>query len=166
ARAIEASGGTQDWQRRAAFPPASERETRHPLTGLGASRASARTTSGSYSANRFATIFLLGVGLIAVLQSVFGYLNLAATIQTLYTQQGIGDYTPTGLTDTIGIALIVVHATVWLLTAWVSLRVLARGGTAWWIPLVGATLTFIIMASLMAVLLLVDPAFQAYLGVA
>src|SRR5690606_32088313 len=152
ARAIEASGGTQDWQRRAAIPPASERETPHRPVRFGAPRASAGTTTGTYSVNRFATIFLLGVGLVAVLQSVFGYADLAGTIQTLYTQQGIGEYTPTDLTNTIGMALIVVHATVWVITAWVSLVILARGKIAWWIPLVGAVITVIIMAALLAAL--------------
>lgn len=156
ARAIAQSGGVQDWQRRAAIPPVDERDAQH------APRPPAR--SASYALNRFATILLLGLGLVAVIQSVFGYLDLASTIQTLYTQQGIGEYVATDLTGSIGIALIIVHALVWAVTTWVSLRVLARGKTAWWIPLVGAAATFVVMASLLAALLLSDPAFLAYIS--
>lgn len=158
ARAIAASGGLQEWQREALLPSAAERPA--PAPGPGVSPKS------GYTLNRFATIFLLGVGLVAVLQSAFGYLDLATTIQTLYTQQGIGEYTPTQLTTVIGISLVIVHALIWLITAVVSLKVLARGRNAWWIPLVGAGVTFLFMASLLAALLLADPAFTRYLEAA
>lgn len=158
ARAIAQSGGVQEWQRRAAFPPAAERATPQPQ-GVPA-------RSATYSLNRFITILLLGIGFVAVIQSVFGYLDLAATIQTLYAQQGIGEYAATELTSAVGIALVVTHALLWAITTWISLRVLARGRTAWWIPLVGATVTFIVMATLFALLLLSDPVFIAYIGAA
>lgn len=156
ARAVAQSGGVQEWQRRAAIPPAHERHA-HPEPP---------TTGGTYTINRLVTLILLGIGLIAVVQSAFGYLELGATIQTLYTEQGIGDYQTTELTSVIGVTLIVVHATVWVATTWVSLRVLSRGRTAWWIPLVGATINFAIMAILLATLLIADPAFLHHIGAA
>lgn len=155
AKAVAQSGGVQEWQRRAAIPPAHKRHT--------PDNTSATPVS---TFNRLATLILLGVGLVAVVQSAFGYLELGTTIQTLYTEQGIGDYTSTQLTGVIGVSLIIVHAVVWTATAWVSLGVLARGRTSWWIPLVGALINFIIMALLLAVLLLADPAFQRFIGAA
>lgn len=159
ARAIAASGGIQEWQRQAHLPPAAEH------TSTPAVEPRTKATSG-YTVNRFATIVLLAVGLVAVLQSAFGYLDLATTIQTLYTQQGIGEYTATELTTVIGISLVVLQALIWLITAYVSLKALSKGKTAWWIPLVGAGITFILTASLLAALLLADPAFTHYLGTA
>ena len=155
ARAVAQSGGVQDWQRRAAIPPAHERHTPDSTPATPVS-----------TINRLATLILLGVGLVAVVQSAFGYLELGTTIQTLYTEQGIGDYQTTELTSVIGVTLIVVHATVWVATTWVSLRVLSRGRTAWWIPLVGATINFAIMAILLATLLIADPAFLHHIGAA
>lgn len=154
ARAIEASGGVQPWQRRAEIPPPTQRVV---PPGPDATRPT------GYTANRFATVILLAIGLVAVLQSAFGYIDLGRTVQELYTQQGIGEYTETDLTRTIGIALVVSHALIWIITLIVSLRVLSRGKSAWWIPLVGAGVTFIIMATLLAALLLADPAFLRYL---
>lgn len=153
AEAIRASGGVPEAQRAAEFQPAVQRATGSP------------SPSSRYLVNRFITVFLLGVGLVAVIQSVFGYLNLAESIQTLYTQQGIGTYTETPLTSTIGIALVITHAVIWVATAWISMRVLATGRTAWWIPLIGAVLSFAVMAVLMAIVLLADPAFMQYIGV-
>src|SRR5690554_1673623 len=128
AEAIRASGGVPDWQRAASLPPAASHTPDSPLRGVirgraadrpiargGAQRdrASGDATKSGYTLNRFATIFLLGVGLVAVIQSFFGYLDLGNSIQSLYTQQGIGDYVETPLTTNVGIALVIVHTVLW-----------------------------------------------------
>lgn len=167
AEAIRRSGGVPEAQRAAELPsPVSRSADGLPRVASAAATSgrSATPPTGKYLANRFATVFLLGVGLVAVIQSVFGYLNLAESIQTLYAQQGIGDYVETPLTSTIGIALVIVHTVLWVAAAWVSMRVLAAGRMAWWIPLVGAVIAFVVMGVLMVVLLLNDPAFMQYLG--
>ncbi|MBX3092993.1 MAG: hypothetical protein KF680_00400 [Cryobacterium sp.] len=168
AEAIRRSGGVPEAQRAAELPRASWRAAdgvqQRPATGASASTRPGTPPSGSYLVNRFVTVFLLGVGLVAVIQSVFSSLNLAESIQILYAQQGIGDYVETPLTSTVGIALVIVHAALWAATAWVSMKVLAAGRTAWWIPLLGAVIAFVVMAILMAVLILGDPAFMQYIG--
>lgn len=168
AEAIRRSGGVPEAQRAAEFAPVTGRDAdglqKRPTLGASPSAQPGTPPSGRYLVNRFVTVFLLGVGLVAVIQSVFSSLNLAESIQLLYAQQGIGDYVETPLTSTVGIALVIVHAALWAATAWVSMRVLAAGRTAWWIPLVGAVIAFVVMAILMAVLLLGDPAFTQYIG--
>lgn len=164
AEAIRKSGGVPAAQRAAELSFAARQTAdglqQRPVPGL----SGATPPGGKYLANRFATVFLLGVGLVAVIQSVFGYLNLAESIQILYTQQGIGDYVETPLTSTIGVALVIVHAVLWAAAAWLSMRALASGRMAWWIPLVAAVIVFLVTAILMIVLLLGDPAFIQYLG--
>lgn len=164
AEAIRKSGGIPDAQRAAELQLVTGRGADGVQRSTAQQASAVAPPSGKYLVNRFVTVFLLGVGLVAVIQSTFGYLNLAESIQTLYTQQGIGDYIETPLTSTIGIALVVTHAILWAATAWISMRVLATGRTAWWIPLAGAVLAFAVMAILMSVLLLADPAFMQYLG--
>lgn len=168
AEAIRRSGGVPEAQRAAELPPATWRAAdglqQRPAPGTAPSARPSAPPSGKYLVNRFVTVFLLGVGLVAVIQSVFSSLDLAESIQILYAQQGIGDYVETPLTSTVGIALVVVHAALWAATAWVSMRVLASGRTAWWIPLIGAVIAFAVMAILMAFLLLGDPAFMQYIG--
>lgn len=113
-------------------------------------------------ANRFATIFLLALGLVYVVGGAPSYLALPATLDSIYQQWGIGSYAATSFAQTIGIAVVVGQTVIWLVIAFVAVRRLRKGRSSWWVPVIGAVATFIVTVILMAVLLMSDPAFTAY----
>ncbi|MBX3087441.1 MAG: hypothetical protein KF742_03040 [Cryobacterium sp.] len=118
------------------------------------------TTANTW--NRMITIFLVAVGLMFLVSGISGYLNLSNSIDSLYSQMGIGEYKTTDLTAPIGIAIIVAQSIIWLVTAGWSYSRLTRGRSSWWVPIVGAAATFVASAVALGILLNADPAFQAY----
>ena len=115
------------------------------------------------SANRLATIFLLALGLVYLVGGSPSYLALPATLDTVYKQWGIGSYAATSFASTIGIVVVVSQAVIWLIIAVIAIRRLRRGRSSWWVPLIGAVVTFVVTVILMAVVIMSDPAFTAYL---
>ncbi|WP_193508981.1 DUF6264 family protein [Cryobacterium sp. BB736] len=151
--AIRASGG------RMPEPAAQEvHEAKLPMT-----RPVLPEATGAGLANRFFTVMLLAVGVISVFQSAPGYLALGDTVQTLYTQQSIGDYKPTELTAVLGVVALVLHGLIWAATAYFAVRLLMRGKQSWWVPLVGAVVGIVAVSIVISVLLLGDPAFIDYI---
>ncbi len=114
--------------------------------------------------NRLVTVALLAFGLLNVLASTPGYLQLPKTLQTVYDQLGIGTYSATALASTLGIVAVVAQSLLWLATAAVSVRLLRRGRLAWWVPLVGGVLCTIVLMAIMYFAMFNDPALAAYLG--
>lgn len=152
--AIRASGG------RMPEPAAQEvHEAQLPMTRPVLPKAA----TGAGLANRFFTVMLLAVGVISVFQSAPGYLALGDTVQTLYTQQGIGDYEPTELTAVLGVVALVLHGLIWAATVYFAVRLLMRGKQSWWVPLVGAVVGIVAVSIVISVLLLGDPAFIDYI---
>ena len=148
ARAIERSGVTP------AQPGAESEPPR--LAPLGARPAAGRS-------DRLATIFLLALGLVYLLGGVASYLDLPTAMTAVYAQFGIGDYHPTAQTPVIGVAIIVAQAVIWLLAAVWSYRRLRAGRITFWVPIVGAVVSFVVSVILLGTLIFGDPAFVAYL---
>ena len=108
-------------------------------------------------------MILLALGLVYVLGGAASYLELKQTLDTAYAQWGIGAYTPTALTSSIGIAIVVGQSLIWLVAAFASFRRLRLGKVAWWIPVIAAVLALALSTALMAVLLTSDPAFATFM---
>lgn len=115
------------------------------------------------SANRLATVALLALGLVYLIGGAGSYLALPESLDMLYQQWGIGSYAATSLASTIGIAVVVSQAVIWIATALLAVRRLRKGRSSWWIPLIGAVVTVIVTAIFMAVVIMSDPTFTAYL---
>ena len=115
------------------------------------------------SFNRLATIVLLALGLVYLIGGASSFLALPQTLGLVYQQWGIGDYLATSFASTLGIVVVVAQAVIWLVVAVMSLRRLRMHRTSWWVPIVGAVATFIVTVILMAVVIMSDPAFTAYL---
>ena len=115
------------------------------------------------SFNRLATIVLLALGLVYLIGGASSFLALPQTLGLVYQQWGIGDYLATSFASTLGIVVVVAQAVIWLVVAVISLRRLRTHRTSWWVPIVGAVATFIVTVILMAVVIMSDPAFTAYL---
>ncbi len=127
----------------------------HPLPSPRPTTTAARPTR---TADRIISIALLAYGLITVLGAIPQLVDFAGFVDTWAEMAGI-DAT---LADPAagrawGIAAAVVYAGGWLLTAVLSWMSLSRRRLTWWIPLVGAIVTFIIVSVLLAVPLVTDP---------
>lgn len=116
--------------------------------------------------DRLFTIMLLALGLVYLIGGAGGYLDLATTLDTVYAQFGIGEYTPAPATPAFGVAFVASQAVIWVATVVWSYRRLSRGRRSWWVPVVGAATTFIVTVALFGALLASDPAFLAYVSAA
>lgn len=111
-----------------------------------------------------ATIALLAYGLVNVIVTGLSYLDIGRVMNESMTILGIeGEFTNYDLGRTWGTIAAIVLALGWCVTAALSIRRLRRGRLTWWVPLVGAAITVIIVSLCLAVPMMSDPAFVAYL---
>lgn len=110
-------------------------------------------------ADRFVTIALLAYGLFTVVTTTPQLFDYAGFAQVWLDYAGIdAEFTATDSARTWGAVGAVVFIGGWVLTAWLSWRVLRRGRLSWWIPLVGAVVTFVVVSLCLSVPLMSDPA--------
>ncbi|GAA3019342.1 DUF6264 family protein [Microbacterium dextranolyticum] len=134
--------------------PAQPTTRPHPTT------SAARPTR---TADRIITVALLAYGLITVLSAVPQLWTFAEFAQTWMTLAGIdATFTNTAQGDLWGRIGAGVFVFGWLVTAVISWRSLRRSRLSWWIPLVGAIVTFLIVSVCLTVPLLSDPAVVAH----
>jgi hypothetical protein len=107
---------------------------------------------------------LLAYGLINVFSGFFQFSDLGRLINGVYATQGVGQFTPTSLSTTLGIVINVTDVVLWIATAFVTVRLLRRQKLAFYVPLIGGAVASIVAASCLMVLLFSDPAFSAYLN--
>ncbi|MET0734806.1 MAG: DUF6264 family protein [Microbacterium sp.] len=113
--------------------------------------------------DRIITAILLGAGAVNVFLSVQGFLNLAdAFARTMETMGIPGEFTNTAAAQTWGAIAAVVLIAGYLLTALAAWRRIRAGRISWWIPLVGAAISYALVLACLSVPLAGDPAFQEY----
>ncbi len=122
-----------------------------------------RSESGSGGrVDRIVAIALLAYGLFSVITQGLAYLDLPALMTETMQRIGIpGEFTNFAqgrLWGTIAAALLVIG---WAVTAVLTVRRIRRGALAWWVPLVGAAVTYLVVSICIIVPLLGDPAFLA-----
>ncbi len=132
------------------------------LPAAGSRAAPAASSAGVL--DRFATVLLLALGLVYLIGGAGGYLDLARTLDTVYAQFGIGEYTPTPATSAFGLAFVACQTVVWVAAAVWSYRRLSRGRRSWWVAVLGAVVSFVVTVVLFGALLAGDPAFLAYVS--
>ncbi|MFJ6679051.1 DUF6264 family protein [Microbacterium sp. NPDC091382] len=125
----------------------------HPPTAP-ATTVAARPTR---TADRVITLALLGYGLITVISAIPQLVDFTEFAKTWMTVAGVeGEFTNTGQGALWGGIAATVFAVGWLLTAGFAWLSLARGRLSWWIPLVGAIVTFGIVSVCLVVPLFGD----------
>lgn len=113
--------------------------------------------------NRIVTIGLLAAGAVNVVFSVVSYLDILPTIERSMQIMGIpGDFTNVASAQMWGIVAAVALVIGYALTAVRSWRLLKAGRVSWWVPIVGAVITYVIVSTCLAVPLINDPAFTSY----
>ena len=114
--------------------------------------------------DRIATIALLAYGLINVLFTAGSYLDLPSVLERTLELLGIeGTFTNYAQGRLWGGIAAIVLVLGWLITAVVAVRRLRTGRLTWWVPLVGAAVTFFVTSLCVMVPMLSDPAFMAAL---
>ena len=163
---------TPEEQRRAAgLPPLDEvvmappAATAPPVAGVvppdGAEAASAKKR---HPVDRLVTIALLAYGLVNVVITGLSYLDLASVMNQSMKLLGIdGEFTNFAQGRIWGTIAAIVLVVGWSLTAMLSIRRLRRGRISWWLPIVGAIVTTIVVSICLTVPMMGDPAFLAYL---
>lgn len=139
-------------------PPAAEGAV-PPVTRASAPAARPRPV------DRFVTIALLTYGLVNVVVTGLSYLDLPVVMNETMKLLGIeGEFTNFAQGRTWGTIAAIVLVAGWSITAALSIRRLRRRLIAWWVPIVGAVATMIIVTICISVPMMNDPAFVAYLS--
>lgn len=103
------------------------------------------------------TLALLIFGLLATFFAVGVLGALPQAVQMLYTQQDLGDYTPAASVAGLITAGSFTEAAVWLASAAGAILLLVRGKRAFYLPLIGAVVAFVVIFVFMSVILATDP---------
>lgn len=113
--------------------------------------------------DRTITVALLAAGLFTVITSIAGLVEFSDFADTWMATVGIDaaftNYEQGRLWGTIGA---IVFSAGWILTAYLSWRRLRRGRLAFWVPIVGAVVSYIALTACLMVPLLGDPAIADY----
>ena len=103
------------------------------------------------------TIALIAYGLVTVVGAIPQLVDFSAFAETWMEVAGVeGEFTNTAQGALWGGIGATVFAVGWLLTAALAWWSLSRGRVSWWIPLVGAIVTFVIVSFCLAVPLFGD----------
>lgn len=114
--------------------------------------------------DRIVTIALLAYGLVNVFTAGMSYLDLPTVMNESMKILGVpGEFTnfeQGKLWGMIAAALLVIG---WVITAWLSVRRLRKGKLTWWLPIVGAAVTMLVVGVCITVPMMGDPAFISYI---
>src|SRR5690554_5156093 len=141
---------TPEEQRRLAGLPPLDAVDESPVAQAGAPAAQSAVTTAPVKPRRWdriVTVALLVYGLINVFITAAAYLDLprvmSETMQLLGIPGEFTNFSQGRLWGTIAAVLLVVG---WAITAWVAAKRLRTGKLTWWVPLVGAAVTMVIVA--------------------
>ncbi|ALJ19871.1 hypothetical protein AOA12_08100 [Microbacterium sp. No. 7] len=128
-------------------------------------RATTTAARPRRTADRVLTIALLAYGLLTVLTAIPQLLDFQGFVDAWIDVAGVdAEFTNFAQGRVWGHIGAVVFGLGWVVTALASVRALRRGRVAWWIPLVGAIVTFLIASICLSVPILGDPGIAAHFG--
>jgi hypothetical protein len=140
-----------------AAPPAAPAA---PVVGSEAATARVRR-----SRDVVVTVVLLGIGLAWTLLSIPGTSDLAGTLDRTYALQGYtGHYGPVALASALGLAMNISTLVLWGISCAISIALLRRHRRAFYVPLIGAVVSGLVVVALTIVAMYNDPGLLAYLG--
>ncbi len=159
-------------------PPPARPPTARPLTGGGsghrppdaATRVSANAPVRPATPRRtrrwdlVLTAVFLGYASVNVIAQLVSRDTLATIVTQFFVAQGIGVYTPTTLTTTLGNVLNIVTLALFVVTVLATTWMLRRGRVAFWVPIVGGVAATTVALVFVVILLQSDPMFTAHLN--
>jgi hypothetical protein len=107
--------------------------------------------------DRIVTIVLLVLGFLGTINTVLAMTSLSEGIQSVYTQLDLGTYTPADSLAMFGTLGIILAISIYLATASVSYRLMKLKKRSFYVPLIGAVLSSVMVFVLLMVLLMNDP---------
>ena len=151
-------------------PPQDERPAASapvpPATAIpvGAAQRDAAAPAQAPAWDRTLTVSLLFLGLLGAFFTISMLVALPESLQLIYTQAKLGSYSAAA-----GVAGLITggsigQAVVWLATVVVSMLLVARHRRAFYVPLIGGVVAFVLLVATMAVVLSGDPALLDYFG--
>lgn len=115
--------------------------------------------------DRLVTIALLAYGLVNVVVTGIGYLDLTRVMNEAMAVVGVeGEFTNYAQGRLWGVIAAIVLVAGWVVTAVIALRRLRGGRLAWWVAIVGAVVTGLIVSFCLAIPMMGDPAFSAFVN--
>jgi hypothetical protein len=108
------------------------------------------------------TISLLVFGLLGAYFTISMLATLTESLQMIYTQADLGTYTPAESVATIVTAGTIGQAVLWLATAAVSVLLLLRRRRAFYVPLIGGVVAFVLLVGAMTAVLAGDATLLDY----
>ena len=125
--------------------------------------ASTAALTPARGADRVVTLALLALGALNVIITAVTYFDLAGLADQAMELLGVpGEFTNVESAQLWGPIAAVVLVAGFVLTAFLAWRNLRAGRISWWIPVVGAIVTYIVVYVCIAIPLLGDPAFMEY----
>jgi hypothetical protein len=112
--------------------------------------------------DRPVTALLLALGLAGAFFTVSMLATLPEAVQVLYTQAELGTYTPAGSVATIITAASIGQVVSWLVTAVASILLMIRNRRAFYVPLIGGVVSFVLLVAAMTTVLAGDTALIEY----
>ncbi|GAA4371684.1 DUF6264 family protein [Agromyces bauzanensis] len=121
------------------------------------------TATRAPSWDRVATIVLLVVGAFGAWSTAASMQQLAQQIRLSHTMLGIGEYTPPAWLPTLSVIGMVAQLALYAAVLLLSLVRLRARRIAFWIPLAGGGVSFLVTAVILAVVMLNDPTYLSFL---
>ena len=112
--------------------------------------------------DRPVTATLLVLGLLGTFLTIATLLPLPEAMQMLYTQADLGTYTPADSVAAIITAGSIGTVVIWLATAVASILLMRKDRRAFYVPIIGAVVSFVLLVAAMAVVLAGDTALLDY----
>ena len=119
--------------------------------------AAERATAQAYPqaqtgyANRFLTIFLLGLGALNLFSSVPGYLSLASTLKSVMSVYSTSSISVPASVNAAGVPILIANVVIYGLTVWLSALRMRRGRASVYIPILGFFVFALVFGILLAV---------------
>ena len=110
------------------------------------------------------TTVLLLIGVFDVTTAYSTFADLGPSLTLIYDQLGIDGTASAALAAPYGLAINISRVALLAVTVAVSLLLIARHRRAFWVPLAGYAVAGIVSSVLVCVVMLNDPAYQAWLA--
>ena len=107
---------------------------------------------------------LLTYGLLYVISGLFQFSNLSGFIDQVYEVLGVGDFTPTGTEESVGLAINVVNVGLYIATVLLTVGLLRAGRLAFYVPLISGAVATIVSGVLLRAVISGDPAWINFLS--
>ncbi|WP_285039312.1 DUF6264 family protein [Plantibacter sp. lyk4-40-MEA-4] len=112
--------------------------------------------------DRIATSILLGLGLVGLIYTMPGMLDLPGQIRPFLVQMGVSGYSSDGLASAMGILALGIQIALWMGAVILSRRSLRAGRITFWIPIVAGVVANVVFILCLSVALGADPAVFEY----